>query len=352
MLCLLLTPNRWPSVFWQLFWAWIVAPVILFRARNIHDTQGWRLQTIGCCVSSLHAAPMWLIAIYVPAMAPVNNYFIPPMWIAVSIMFLEIFTVFVPCWEMHKARNLSQETLESIARWESRQRFTGKDGKSLHSEISGTTWASRMSRAASSIGTGSGGSILTMDALEHTLEKNPEPLQEFSALKDFSGENVAFLMRVRDWKLAHNMSASKSISSGSDDEKLVAPTKVASREMFEGALHIYLDFISAACAEFQINLSSQDFRKLEAVFESPARLVINEESSTYDPATPFADSPRTAADNAAAVIRYNGAIPDGFDENVFAEAELSIKYLILTNTWPKYIRQRRSFDATSAAGTV
>lgn len=29
---------------------------------------------------SLHAAPMWLIALYVPGMAPVNNYFIPPQW--------------------------------------------------------------------------------------------------------------------------------------------------------------------------------------------------------------------------------------------------------------------------------
>ncbi|KAJ6782885.1 hypothetical protein PWT90_09918 [Aphanocladium album] len=345
----------WPSIFWQLFWAWIVAPFILYRARNVHDTQGWRLQTIGCCISGLHAAPMWLIALYVPGMAPVNNYFIPPMWIAVSITFLEIFTVFVPVWEVRKARNLSQETLESIARWESRQRYGAKDAKSLHSEISGTTWASRMSRAASSIGTSSGGSILTMDALEHTLEKNPEPLQEFSALKDFSGENVAFLMRVRDWKLAHNVSTAKHLpgSSSSEDEKSpLTPTKVLSREMFEGALHIYLDFISATCAEFQINLSSPDFRKLEAVFEDAARLVINEESSTYDPATPFADAPRNAADNAAAVVRYNGAIPDGFDENVFAEAEISIKYLILTNTWPKFIRQRRSFDATSAAETV
>lgn len=29
---------------------------------------------------SLHATPMWLIALYVPAMAPVNYYWIPPQW--------------------------------------------------------------------------------------------------------------------------------------------------------------------------------------------------------------------------------------------------------------------------------
>jgi hypothetical protein len=29
---------------------------------------------------SLHATPMWLIALYVPAMEPVNKYFLPPQW--------------------------------------------------------------------------------------------------------------------------------------------------------------------------------------------------------------------------------------------------------------------------------
>lgn len=41
----------WPSVFWQIFWAWIVAPIILWRARGLRDTQGWRIQTIACCIS-------------------------------------------------------------------------------------------------------------------------------------------------------------------------------------------------------------------------------------------------------------------------------------------------------------
>lgn len=43
--------NRWPSVLWLLFWAWIVAPFTLWRARDIRDTQGWRTQTIWCAIS-------------------------------------------------------------------------------------------------------------------------------------------------------------------------------------------------------------------------------------------------------------------------------------------------------------
>lgn len=30
--------------------------------------------------ASLHAAPMWLIALYVPGMQPVNQYWVPPQW--------------------------------------------------------------------------------------------------------------------------------------------------------------------------------------------------------------------------------------------------------------------------------
>lgn len=41
----------WPSIVWQFFWAWMVAPVILWKSRDIKDTQGWRLQTLACCIA-------------------------------------------------------------------------------------------------------------------------------------------------------------------------------------------------------------------------------------------------------------------------------------------------------------
>lgn len=50
--------SRWPSIIWQFFWSWIVAPTILWRARRIHDTLGWRTQTLACCLAGyvLHPA--------------------------------------------------------------------------------------------------------------------------------------------------------------------------------------------------------------------------------------------------------------------------------------------------------
>jgi len=41
----------WPSIFWQCLWAWVVAPIVLWRSRGIHDTLGWRVQTVACCLA-------------------------------------------------------------------------------------------------------------------------------------------------------------------------------------------------------------------------------------------------------------------------------------------------------------
>lgn len=89
-----------------------------------------------------------------------------------------------------------------IAHWEAKNKVLGSGAKSLNSTATAvesmmSTWKS----VNDSVRTGdSGESILTMSALEHVLERNPGPLQEFSALRDFSGENIAFLTNVAEWK--------------------------------------------------------------------------------------------------------------------------------------------------------
>lgn len=393
----------WPSIFWQVFWAWIVAPVILWQSRGIHDTQGWRVQTVACCVSSLHAAPMWIVALNVDAMAVVNQYFIPPQWIAVSIMLLEIFTIFIPCWQVLRHQSLRQETLELIALWETGKNKKNGSGKSFASGSSGSTavgstngfvsWK-QMGDAekGSSFDSAVAGGLLTMDALEYALKKNPDPLQHFSALKDFSGENIAFLTSVSRWKTAmragnvpapaHDRDSISVAGAGATTTPEAQQEQV--REQFNQALRIYTEFVSQRDAEFSINISSADLRTLEEVFERAARAVHGDRQQAASSATPFEDwsGPRRPgsascssdkgivmtgvsssgsggegegyADDAASTIAdkvyYWGEIPESFDETVFDEAERSIKYLVLTNTWPKFVKDRRtSFDSTESS---
>ncbi|PNY27940.1 Uncharacterized protein TCAP_02136 [Tolypocladium capitatum] len=357
----------WPSVLWQFFWAWIIAPFILWQARGIRDTQGWSVQTIACAIANLHAAPMWLVALYVPAMESVNKYWIPPQWIAVSIMMMEIFTVFLPCWEVMRHQTLRQETLDSIAQWESNNKVSRSGARPPNSAP--TVVESIMSGWKSTNGSvktnNSGESILTMSALEYVLERNPTPLQEFSALRDFSGENIAFLTCVAEWKNSLPRVVREGAKGARDQN-----TRELVRERFNRALRIYAEFVSTRDAEFPINISSQDLKKLEGVFEGSARTLYGEKRDV-DVITPF-DTPEfpikcpptaTSCSSHGSEksigedrVQFWGAVPETFDEAVFDDAEKSIKYLVLTNTWPKFVRERRSsmdsLDAAEAGNPV
>ncbi|KAJ5180454.1 hypothetical protein N7492_003664 [Penicillium capsulatum] len=351
----------WPGVLSQFFWSWVIAPYVLWKSRNIQDTQGWRIQTIGCAIANLPATPMWLIALYVDGMAPVNKVWLPPQWICMSIFFIEIFTVFLPCWEVARHQVLRQETLNLISQWEVKTKGSNSDLKSLAS--GSTVVGSLISGIKSFTGSvkskdSSRDSILTMGALESVLERNPTPLQKYSALNDFSGENIAFLTSVHEWKSSLPKAAWG--SPATQDAKV----KELVRERFNRALHIYAEFISVRHAEFPINISSQDLKKLEAIFEGPARLLYGEEREV-DPVTPFdmpipepAYSPtysefseKASQSTISAIkdrVQFWGEVPEAFDATIFDAAEESIKYLVLTNTWPKFLRDRRASVDSSA----
>ncbi|KAK0624569.1 hypothetical protein B0T17DRAFT_616780 [Bombardia bombarda] len=386
----------WPSLVWQFLWAWFFAPYVLWQSRGIRDTHGWQLQTVACCIASLPSAPMWLIALYLPEMTPVNTYFVPPQWLALSVFVIEIFTIFVPCWQVRKFQHLHQETVASLANWELKKKVGSDTGSNnsgpplsptstkIGNLISTTSesWKklSSLERSPSDHGRGATeDSVLTMSALEHVLDKNPEPLRQFSARRDFSGENIGFLTAVAEWKSGAPPAFTRSGQNAAPD---------VVRQQFSKALHIYTEFISPRDAEFPINIAWTDLRKLEGIFERAARSMFGEHSCV-DTATPFDEvdwsspsrrtlesrgsevnmvtrSPQVPEPVAAAADQektnssetlvlpardrnflYQGDIPQGFNLSVFDVAQHDIKYLVLTNTWPKYVRERRNSEEST-----
>ncbi|OAA59402.1 Regulator of G protein signaling superfamily [Cordyceps fumosorosea ARSEF 2679] len=309
---------------------------------------------------------MWLIALYDPVFEGVNEYFFPPQWICLSIFFMEIFTVLVPCWEVLRYQSLHRETLDCLARWESKNRERArKEAKSLKSSGESTIvdtvlTGKKSAAAAAAAASASSESILTMGALEYVLERNPMPLQQYSALRDFSGENVAFLTSVTEWKDSFPSSVRRSGHADRDDN-----TRELVRERFNGALRIYAQFVRARDAEFPINISSAQQRALEAVFEGPTRLLYGEKRAP-DSVTPFGggvdwdkssssvaagaeSGPEGSPPGSGIVVvgaedraQYWGEVPDDFNETIFDDAHKSIKYLVLTNTWPKFVRDWRA----------
>lgn len=135
-------------------------------------------------------------------------------------------------------------------------------------------------------------------------------------------------------------------------------------------------------SEFPINISSKEMKRLHTIFSSAAAVLygLRRGSSSNDNATPF-DSvlPDDASDlpindksangsikelkgtisldnlgraNLRAVSQMDPAfaggslahfeIPIDFNEMVFDFAEKEIKYLVLTNTWPKFVQVGRA----------
>lgn len=268
---------------------------------------------------------------------------------------MEIFTVFLPCWEVISHQALCQETLNTIAQWENNKTGLGKAIQSIKSRSTvvdslKSGWKSTHSSGKAS----SVESILTLSALEHVLQRNPEPLQQFSALRDFSGENIAFLTSVGDWKSSFPASVLNRKSDISEETR-----RELVRERFNRALRIYTEYISATDAAFPINISSPELKRLEAIFEQPARSTYGEKQGA-NAATPFDDVARPDSANSSTGskvdgdgVQYWGQIPDDFDQSIFDDAERSIKYLVLTNTWPKFVRDRRSsMEAFESAGSI
>ncbi|KAG5993331.1 hypothetical protein E4U43_003535 [Claviceps pusilla] len=353
----------WPSLVWQLVWTWVVAPYLIWRSWGIRDTMGWRTQTIGCCLASLHAVPMFLIASYVPAFQNVNPYFSPSQWIHLSIMVFEIFTVFVPAYLVIQSWAVVRRVNASNNRWE-----TASTTSSSVSSGSFTLVLDLKSFSSHTLSEKNkldlldedlGDRLLTMTALDYVLRNNPTPLQSFSAMHDFSGENVAFLTRVARFRASWP----------------VMPAGEQVLDVYNEALAIYTDFISTRDAEFPLNLSSRELKAQEAMFEHAARFVMGE--SAANAATPFdietpawettstfpPPSPAHPTDDGLVDFhhdhrhQYTGRVPDTFSLDVFDHIQSHIKYLVLTNTWPKFVSEmqqqarRRSDESNRTAVT-
>lgn len=308
---------------------------------------------------------------------------------------------------MKREQKLRQETLDLLSQWENKKKLRNGTPKAeqTRSTLSSSwstskdSWKKLPSIDNRDLEKIPDEGVLTMAALELVLEKNPEPLRQFSARRDFSGENIGFLTAVAEWKT--HLPASFTRNGKNAAQEVV-------QQQFTKALRIYTEFVSTRDAEFPINISWPELSKLDAVFERAARRM-HGDSNRVDVATPFAEvdwasasrpatqtpgspgpdsikmtittttttkspsfltagSPATQhgggtsteslilTDNSSnGCYVFDGEIPAGFDATVFDAAQADIKYLVLTNTWPKYVRERRLSELsgdTAPAETV
>ena len=189
-----------------------------------------------------------------------------------------------------------------------------------------------------------------MIALQSALESNPTPLLEFAALKDFSGENVSFLLEVSHWK--------RTWTTAKGEPQLVS-------QQFTRAVQIYSHFISLKHSEFPINICSRHAKDMFQMFDSSVQ-ILNKRERGSNQVAPFGTDPLSASTSTLTQNSENDhdlektlgmanlqsalhmvelaeqdnltcPIPSTFGPEIFDATEEEIMYLVLTNTWPKFV---------------
>lgn len=259
-------------------------------------------------------------------------------------MMFEIFTVFVPVFQVIKLNIQRRKVAASNEKWESSSQITmfGSVQLSDQERKESTSRRGKSDIMDNLLNNDMSDHLYTIGALDYVLRENPTPLQNFSALSDFSGENIAFLTQAASWK--------NTFSGNFRGEKEL--------DAYNAALQLYTDFISPRDAEFPLNLSGPELRRLEDIFEAPTRILCGE--PVVNTATPFdieqppptgtSDGYSSGSNSSTARLRakYTGEIPPGFDDLVFDSTCSQVKYSVLTNTWPKFVDDIRNQSRRSA----
>jgi hypothetical protein len=178
----------------------------------------------------------------------------------------------------------------------------------------------------------------SMQALESSIENSIEPLIAWAASREFTAENTIFLREVRNFKRKWTFQKQKPMSTAQR------------RQMFNDASLIYFTLVNPFTAETPINIEYKIFKTLQNMFSDMEFDPYPTRSKTPDNPTspgmrenvvcPWEDTtsrPASIESNQSAEANVKSIVPSHFDKDVFDAAFESIKYLVFTNTWPRYV---------------
>ena len=196
--------------------------------------------------------------------------------------------------------------------------------------------------------------LYSMAALEQAIEEGSQALLTFAATEDFTGENVIFLIRVRDWKARWRQL--------SHDDGRGGLSVESRRQLYEDGVDIFVHCISVHTSPFPINIEGLIYSELENIF-APREVTSHSSPNTLDMISPFLN-PQSQSNtnqhhrswpspsrhgggddqavplpvrNATTTTAQNVQVPDGFGQQVFDQAESAVKHMVLTNTWVRYV---------------
>ena len=275
------------------------------------------------------------------------------MWFAPSIITIEIVTLCFPIYQVHKHKKAVRATTEALNDWEKTR--------------------GNLSAESSVITKRSGGRMYSMTSLEECLVKNHNALHVYCALKEFSGENIGFLVKVMEFR-------KKWVQLLANPNINFDKTRIRNY-MYRQALTIYIAYVNTDTSSMPINIESPIYSQLTRLFGAATFLVASERPSTPTSlgasATPWEDAleelhplggqadismhslkGQRSFDHGSAthIVELEPpaddplkdfAIPHEFNEACFDAAKKSIQYMVWSETWQRYNEWSRRHSTSS-----
>jgi len=293
-------------------------------------------------------------------------------------MMMEIVTLGFPIAQIYKYKRAVRETQRAL------EDFDQKHLKSFDGSITTGSMTTRSTNPKR-------GKMFSMESLDECLAGNHDSLQVYASCMELNGENIIFLTKVLAFKRRCAEAFHGSCKSTSE-------FRVARTAMFRVALSIFVSFVHSRTASYPINIESNIYLRLEAIF-GPATALIASEKQSRSPSittsisnvTPW-DAPPDQDDAGAhsgddfmgsypmhtmgsgkggithsLTLKSSGndstehivslragqiesitagpqaadplegvKVPGDFDERVFEDAYRSVRYMVWTETWQRY----------------
>lgn len=291
------------------------------------------------------------------------------------MMTMEIVTLGFPIYQIYKSKKSTRETHRALAAF---------DRKRLDSIDNSTTTDSLTTRSTTS----KRRKMFSMESLDSCLSSSYNSLQVYASCMELNGENIIFLTRVLEFKRQCEKVFQATCKSTTDFQR-------ARTVMFRVGLSIFVSLVHSRTASYPINIESTIYNRLDAIFGSATALVASERKGHRSPSiasgtsnpTPWDEPPNSIDDESAPaypmqamnshrhlslpgssrknIIRTDSCeriveqdpaesdgddnlerdkdpldgvqVPADFDERVFDPAFRSVRYMVWTETWQRFM---------------
>lgn len=298
---------------------------------------------------------------------------------------MEIVTLGFPIYQILRSRRAAHDTRRALEDFDKKHLQLSEDSATTESLRTGKH--SHLSLPAT---VSKRGGMYPMESLDECLSTNPNDLQMYTSCLELNGENIIFLTRVLSFQNSCTQAFQRTCKSTTDFRR-------ARRTMFRIALSIFVSLVHARTANYPINIESVIYAHLDAIFGPATTLVASEKHSRSasivagesSNVTPWDEPPAERDDNGresypmhamggnttpshptptlrrespgnesqehivqvTTVVNNNGStggvggadplegvkVPAEFDERVFDAAFKSVRYMVWTETWQRYM---------------